>query len=81
MQFTTTGNDTTKSVEVRAEVKSNAAPVISEQFTDDEGNLQYILHNGRTTLAEKYNALWNPVKGKVMPVGYKGENRDKTKIA
>jgi len=45
------------------EVKAYRPPVIVDSFTDDSGELQYVLANGNVTPATMYNALWNPPKG------------------
>lgn len=63
-----------------ATVKSYLPPVIVDQFADDEGELQYILANGNTIPANRYNSLWNPKKG-VINWKAKGQNPDKTKIS
>ena len=64
----------------KANVKSNTAPEVAEQFIDDEGEVQYILSNGNTQPKLKYDAIWNPKKGIVNTNKmYKGENPDRTK--
>ena len=55
------------SVEYKANVPFHTAPKIESVFTDDEGNDNYILLNGNTTLVEKYNALWGMPKGQIKP--------------
>jgi len=49
----------------RAEVKAHYPPTITDSFVDDSGELQYVLANGHTTPASRYNAIWNPPKGLV----------------
>jgi len=69
------------SVQFHAEVKAYRPPVIVDSFTDDSGELQYVLANGTTTPAHRYNALWNPPKSNpVFDKKYKGQNPDTTKI-
>lgn len=46
----------------RAEVKSQTAPVVNDQFTDDEGVEQYILENGNTIPKIRYDAMWTNEK-------------------
>jgi len=48
-----------------AEKRCYTPPVIVDSFSDDLGELQYVLANGHTTPATMYNALWNPPKGTV----------------
>lgn len=62
------------------DVKYHTAPKVVDSFIDDEGEKVLVLANGNTTLESRYNALWNPLKGKVKPEHYKGENPDRTKI-
>lgn len=62
-----------------ANVKSYTMPRICEEFVGDDGNVHYILDNGRTTLQTSYNALWLPIKTKVN-WGAKGKNPDRTRI-
>jgi len=65
----------------KANVRSNTAPEIAETFTDDNGEVQYILSNGNTQPKIVYDALWNPIKGTVNQNKlYKGENPDRTKL-
>jgi len=59
--------------------KCYSAPVIKDQFIDDEGDLTYVLENGNTVLADRYNSLWHPVRGKI-DWHTKGENPDKRHI-
>lgn len=57
------------------------APKIIDTFMDDEGRKVYVLDNSRTSLADTYDSLWNPVKGKCnFDKKYKGENLDTRKI-
>jgi hypothetical protein len=64
-------------VEFKASVKCYTAPVVIDTFMDDEGNENYLLANGNTSLADRYNALWNPKKGIVNNnIKYKGENNN-----
>ena len=44
-------------------VPTYTAPKIAHDFVDDDGELNYALENGNTTLASRYNAIWNPCKG------------------
>jgi len=81
MYKTITGNDTTKAVGYKAEVKENKAPEIIEKYQNDNLETVYVLDNGRETLQSKYDQIWNPAKTKIMPVNYKRENKDKTKVA
>ena len=62
------------------DVKSSRAPVIAESFLNDSGEVEHILENGNTILKKKYDSVWNPKRGIVMPEGYKGTNPDKTKV-
>lgn len=52
------------SVEYKAERKENIKPVVVEDYTNDEGEVMLILGNGNHVLQDKYDALWNPPKGK-----------------
>ncbi len=71
---TTNGN-----VNFHANVKSYLPPLIVDHFIDDNGEKNYVLANGNTTLESKYNSLWMPVKGIVNMKG-KGDNPDRTRI-
>lgn len=55
-----------------AERKVNTPPAIIDQFVDDDGELNYVLDNGRETLANRYNSLWHPTK-KIINWKAKGE--------
>jgi len=66
-------------VNFHASVPTYLPPVIKDQFIDDEGNLTYVLESGNTVLADRYNSLWHPVKGKI-DWHTKGENPDKRHI-
>lgn len=61
------------SINFHASVKTYIQPLILDQYIDDDGELQYVLDNNRTTPASKYNALWLPIKGTVNMKG-KGDN-------
>ena len=64
-----------------ATVPTYLPPSIVDTFTDDSGEVNFVLSNGRTTLETAYNQLWRPVRGKInTDKGYKGENKDTTKI-
>ena len=54
-------------------------PLIEHEFVDDNGELNYALKNGNTTLADKYNAIWHPTRSKVNWKA-KAPNPDRTKI-
>jgi hypothetical protein len=69
-------------VEFKANVKSYTPPLVIDTFMDDDGNENYLLANGNTSLADRYNALWNPKKGVVNnDKKYKGENNNKRNLA
>jgi ABC-type branched-subunit amino acid transport system ATPase component len=51
--------------------KTTTAPVIVEEFTNDNAEQCYILENGNTVLKEKYDAMWKPQKGKIKPRNYR----------
>lgn len=62
------------------EVPTYKQPRVLESYVNDEGETMLILDNGRETLSERYNAIWNPCKGKVITdKKYKGVNVDTTK--
>lgn len=63
-----------------ANVKTYLPPAILDQYVDDDGELNYILAGNRTSLASRYNSLWNPVKSQVNWKG-KGDNPNRTRIA
>lgn len=64
-----------------AQVKAHYPPTITDSFVDDSGELQYVLANGHTIPAHRYNAVWNPPKGVVKAKWEtKGPNPDTTKI-
>lgn len=50
-------------VTFHASVKTWLPPVIVDQFCDDDGELNYVLANGHTSLASRYNSLWHPKPG------------------
>lgn len=58
-------------------VPTYTPPVIVDQFCDDDGELNYVLANGHTSLASRYNSIWHPakgivnMKGKDEPIGNK----------
>lgn len=54
-----------RSVDFRADVKTYNKPAIVDTITNDEGIEVYVLENGNTFPKEKYDAIWNPVKGVV----------------
>jgi hypothetical protein len=56
-------------------VKTYLPPTIKDEFVSDEGERTFILSNGNTINADKYNAVWNPPKGIVNMKG-KGERLD-----
>ena len=61
----------------KAQRPMNTQPHIEESYINDDGNVVHILSNGRETLADIYNAVWNiPVNRQIMPKGYKGKNID-----
>jgi len=76
MTKTSNGNTVT----FHPNVKTYLQPVIVDQFTDDDGSLQYVLSNGNTIPADRYNSLWNPHKG-IINWKTKGENPDRTRVA
>jgi len=53
------------SVIFTATVPTYLPPVIIDQFVDDSGELNYILANGNTSLASRYNSVWHPIKNTV----------------
>ena len=48
-----------------ASVPTYLPPKIVDEFIGDDGEKHYALSNGNTTLASRYNSLWNPTPGKV----------------
>lgn len=62
------------------QVKTYLPPIISHDFIDDNGELNYALQNGNTTLASRYNAIWNPCKGTINPKGKGGRIDSKQRI-
>jgi len=60
-----------------ADRKIYLQPRILEEFVGDDGELQYILDNGRTSPAKLYNGIWLPMrkavqwKAKDTPIGHK----------
>jgi len=46
-------------------VPTYKAPAIAETIVNDEGDEVYILENGNTSLKSRYDAIWNPIAGKV----------------
>jgi len=61
-------------------VKTYLQPVIVDQFTDDDGEVQFVLANGNTIPENRYNSLWLPNKG-IINWKAKGENPDRTRVA
>jgi len=61
-------------------VKTYLMPQILEEIIGDDGELHYILDNGRTSLATLYNALWLPKRTQINWKA-KGENPDRTRVA
>lgn len=45
-----------------AERKVNTPPAIIDEMVLDDGELHYLLDNGRTSLASRYLALWFPTR-------------------
>lgn len=69
------------SIEYKTNCKFYSRPLIVNEFIEGEtGELWYELDNGRQTSAAVYESQWLPQKRKVMPVWYKGENKDGRKI-
>ena len=67
----------TITTDFHADVPTYKQPKVLESYINDEGEKMYILDNGRETLAERYNAMWNPIKGKIITdKKYKGEGLD-----
>lgn len=54
-------------------------PVIIDQFVDDSDELQFILANGNTIPANRYNSVWKPAKTAIQWAA-KGSNPDRTRI-
>lgn len=54
-------------------------PMIVESFIDDDGETNFVLDNGRTTLEKNYQKMWDIPKGKINWKA-KGDNPDRTKI-
>lgn len=63
----------------RPQVKMYLPPIITGEKEVD-GVVHYKLANGNTMPKDKYDSLWNPPKGKILPKRYKGANPDKTKV-
>lgn len=63
------------SVNFHATVPTYLPPVISDQFVDDYGELQFILANGNTIPANRYNSMWHPIKG-IVNMKCKGDRID-----
>lgn len=60
--------------------KSYTAPKVEEQFTDDDGEVIYVLENGNTIPKIKYDQMWNVPKGAMIhDKKWKGDNPDRTK--
>ena len=53
---------TNGNINFHAQVKAHYPPVIKESFIDDDGEITYILANGRTCKETVYQNLWYPVK-------------------
>lgn len=70
---------TNGSTNFHAQVKTYQMPTIVDQFSDDDGVLQFVLSNGNTIPANRYNSLWHPQPG-VINWKAKGDNPDKSKI-
>ena len=54
-------------------------PVIVDQFLDDNLELNYVLASGNTTLANRYDSMWNPKPG-IVNMKAKDGNPDKRRI-
>lgn len=79
LQILTGGNK--KIVDFHASKPAYTAPEIVESYVDDDGEVNHILSNGRTTLDTAYRAMWGKPKGVInLDKKYKGENPDKRKI-
>ncbi|MES2382424.1 MAG: hypothetical protein V4538_15360 [Bacteroidota bacterium] len=74
MNKTTNGNTVT----FHPTVRTYQMPKIMEEMIGDDGELHYILDNGNTSLASRYNSLWLPTKG-VVNMAAKAPNPDTTK--
>lgn len=61
-------------------IPKTSKPVYRAPVIDSEENGVCYLTNGNTITREKYDAMWHPVRAKVFPLKYKGENPDKTKV-
>ena len=72
---------TNGNINFHAQVKARYPPVIKESFIDDDGEITYILANGRTCKETVYQNLWYPVKTPIKAKWEtKGPNPDTTKI-
>jgi len=67
-----TKTTTNGSCNFHASVPTYHQPKVIDKYMDDEGEEVLVLDNGRTSLASKYNQLWNPHKG-VIDMKSKGE--------
>lgn len=74
-----TKTTTNGSCNFHATVPTYTKPKVIDKYMDDEGEEVYVLDNNRTSLASKYNQLWNPIRSEINWKS-KGENPDKTKI-
>jgi len=49
-------------VSYNPQVPTYKPPIIVDQFFDDNDELNYVLASGNTTLANRYNSMWHPIK-------------------
>jgi len=65
----------------KPQVKTHTAPVISESYIDDSGDIIHILSNGNELSENNYIKHWGQPKGTIVPKNknYKGVNPDSTK--
>ena len=78
--ITPSNNSNSNNVDYRSTGKiANKQPLILESFVDDDGEINFILDNGRTTLEKNYQKMWEIPKGKI-DWKAKGNNPDTRRI-
>lgn len=64
--ITPSNNSNSHNIDFRSSGKeAKTAPAILDTFMDDEGKENYVLEGGKTTLADRYNQIWMPIKSAV----------------
>jgi hypothetical protein len=66
-KIVSTGFGLSPQTEFRASRPGHVAPVILEEYVNDDGDIQCILDNGNEMLKDKYDAMWKTNRTPILP--------------